>query len=299
MLRLIENINEANIGNTREKYADLYNGIRQKCSLLKTADDLTLKELCTLCWKATGIILQKMTPENFYEEFFKDYKTLGEFLLDYDDELSVETIIKLGKQDPKYVSSIEKLYNISGVTTAKEDELTFEDLVRWLYLELPSKRIEVDLTGVSDADIVGKNDNLSKKYNKTTIDKNALAKLSAELRKIYEGKPLHEAEEAVPEDKKTVTKNDITLGISNALNMLVQNIWATISDIKSIITSMKDDGIKIEQEENIEKILNLVIDDFTIDLGMVTRASSLLDSEKAALLMNQGTQKAEEVIAEE
>lgn len=304
MLKLISKINEANIGDTKEKYADLYKDIRQKCSLLKDADDLTLKELCTLFWKVTGTILQKITGENFYEQWFKDYKTLGEFILDYDDELSVETIIKLGKQDPKFVKALEKLYDLSGYTTAKEDELTFEDLVRWLYLEGPTKWAEVDLTGVSDEDIIGKSDSdKSRKYNKLQKDMDTLIAGSKALRKIYNGKYLkEETEDIVPTDitvKDEVKEEGASFGISNALSMLVQNIWGTISDIKSIIASIKDGNLKVESWESIEKILNSVIDDFTINVGMLTRASSLLDSDKAAELMDQGTQKAEEIISSE
>lgn len=302
MLKLIDKINEANLGNTKEKYADLYKGIREKCPLLKDADDLTLKELCRKCYLATGITLPNMTPENFYEQFFKDYKSLGDFILDYDDELSVETIIKLGKKDPKFVKSLEKLYNLSGYSTVEEDELTFEDLVRWLYIEGPSTPIKVDLTDVSDEDIIGKTDAASNKYNKTRIDADALAKGSKILKAIYKDKYLKEDKEEVepisnPDEKGNI--NNISFGISDALNGLVQNIWGIISDIKSIIASMKEGEVKVNEKEKIEKILNSVIDDFTIDLGMLTRASSLLDYDKSAELMNKGTEKAEEIISSE
>ena len=89
-------------------------------------------------------------------------------------------------------------------------------------------------------------------------------------------------------------------GCKEAINVLTKDFWDIISHIESIIATFKID-FNEKTKDDVLEILNGVIDDLTINLGMLSKVSSLIDAEETAKtieLMAKGEQKADKIINE-
>lgn len=76
------------------------------------------------------------------------------------------------------------------------------------------------------------------------------------------------------------------------LNSLISKEWDMINEYKSIIATLE-----LDKQEELIAILNSVVDEKTIQLGMLNKAVELLDDDSVEL-MQQGEDKAEEILAE-
>lgn len=103
-------------------------------------------------------------------------------------------------------------------------------------------------------------------------------------------------EEPAPEEPKIEEKDASTVSFAETLNSLTQNYWNNISFIKSIIITLKDQETSFNKEDVIN-ILNSLSDDATIGIGMLAKASEIID-DSTKKLMDIGTEKAEEIVSE-
>lgn len=76
------------------------------------------------------------------------------------------------------------------------------------------------------------------------------------------------------------------------INDLISREWELINEYKSIIATLE-----LDKQEELIAILNSVVDEKTIQLGMLNKAVELLDDDSVEL-MKQGEDKAEEILAE-
>lgn len=76
------------------------------------------------------------------------------------------------------------------------------------------------------------------------------------------------------------------------INDLISREWELINEYKSIIATLE-----LDNQEELITILNSVVDEKTIQLGMLNKAVELLD-DSSIDLMKQGEEKAEEILAE-
>lgn len=84
----------------------------------------------------------------------------------------------------------------------------------------------------------------------------------------------------------------------DVVNNLIQAAWNFISEVNAAIATIdydfKDETIKKETVE----LLNTIVDDSTINIGILHKVFELLNSEKANLLAS-GENKAEEILNNE
>ena len=80
------------------------------------------------------------------------------------------------------------------------------------------------------------------------------------------------------------------------INSLIKAEWEVISELNSVLATIKLSYSK-ENKEDIEKILNSILDDHTIDVGMLYKVYDLLGN-KTSDLLDAGAEKAEEIISE-
>lgn len=82
-----------------------------------------------------------------------------------------------------------------------------------------------------------------------------------------------------------------------AVNSLTQQAWDFISNINSVIATLELNYKEAAKEDVIE-ILNALITDSTINIGMLQKATNLMNIEKIDLL-DAGEDKAEKVLTKE
>ena len=92
-------------------------------------------------------------------------------------------------------------------------------------------------------------------------------------------------EEPVPEEVET---NAYKTLITN----LIQQEWNSIDDINTVIATLTG-----TEYEELSSILSSIVDEKTIQIGMLTKASELIDNSDTNL-MNIGLEKAEDIVSE-
>ncbi len=108
---------------------------------------------------------------------------------------------------------------------------------------------------------------------------------------------------AVPEEPIVVStdasdeinKEEVNNATYIMINELVQKEWEDINNVKSIIATLS-----AEENANLDviTILESAVDEKTVTVGMLTKASEIVNS-KQSDLMQQGIEKAEEAVGEE
>lgn len=83
---------------------------------------------------------------------------------------------------------------------------------------------------------------------------------------------------------------------TDLINSAIQKEWDFISSINSLIATFEFE-YKDDNKEDLASIFNQLVDDTTINIGMLHKAAELVSS-KQAELMDAGEQKAEEIISE-
>lgn len=78
------------------------------------------------------------------------------------------------------------------------------------------------------------------------------------------------------------------------INDTINSEWDSLNRVKSNIATLESEA---PEESDIKEILNTILTEKTIHIGMLTKALSLLDEETQDL-MDAGVEKAEEVISE-
>ena len=83
---------------------------------------------------------------------------------------------------------------------------------------------------------------------------------------------------------------------TDLINSAIQKEWDFISSINSLIATFEFE-YKGDNKEDLASIFNQLVDDTTINIGMLHKSAELVSS-KQAELMDAGEQKAEEIISE-
>lgn len=108
-------------------------------------------------------------------------------------------------------------------------------------------------------------------------------------------KPIQlEPEQELVEIEKPEDTQIIKNAYTSSLNDIVQKIWELISDINSVIATI-DYTHDCPDYENVCAILNGIVDDSTISIGMLTKVLTIIDT-KTGELLTAGEQKAEEIV---
>lgn len=108
---------------------------------------------------------------------------------------------------------------------------------------------------------------------------------------------IEEVEEVnIPEETELsdVPADIVNNAFTGQIRDLINTAWDFISSINSVIATL-DYEYKNDNKEQIESILDNVVSDLTVDIGMLNKASSMISQDQEELL-DQGAEKAEEII---
>lgn len=78
---------------------------------------------------------------------------------------------------------------------------------------------------------------------------------------------------------------------------LMQEAWDFISNVNSIIATL-DVNYKEDSKDDVIELLNAVVDDTTISIGVLQKITNMMNSKKVELL-DAGEVKAEEILTNE
>ena len=101
------------------------------------------------------------------------------------------------------------------------------------------------------------------------------------------------AEEPVAEP---VEEKVVTRALSDYVNGIIGSVWNLISDINGAIVTF-DEQFKKDEKSDVNEILNNIVTDLTIDIGMLNKVRELVDVEKEELI-DKGEEKAEDIVGE-
>lgn len=102
------------------------------------------------------------------------------------------------------------------------------------------------------------------------------------------------------ENSEPVENNDVNIDNSNEVvisnfNNLANQLWNTIDILKNNKAFIESETFTVNNKESINKLIEELIDDLTIDIGVVYKLIELANP-KLSLLINKGQNKASEKI---
>ena len=103
-----------------------------------------------------------------------------------------------------------------------------------------------------------------------------------------------EAELSEPIKVDPTPEEVVDNGYAGLINMAITNEWSNINSYKDMIANFTVDN----KFPEVVDILNQIIDDNTIIVGMLTKALEIIDGPQPQELMQQGIEKAENAIGD-
>ena len=141
---------------------------------------------------------------------------------------------------------------------------------------------EVDIPELSSEDLIKNNEESNLLQPDQNIENN----------EINDEKPAEE-DTSDPNAFYRASNDDKNSVVVNNLNGLVDNIWSSIDILKNAKSLMEIENLNIANQDSIQKLIEDLIDDLTIDIGVVYKLIELVNP-KLSLLINKGQNKASE-----
>lgn len=316
---ILKKLSEARTPNAN---ADLIKEIKEKDSRLASLRDTTIANIVKI-FKDDSF--EELTADNLIS-WFNESETLADFVFDYGESLFTYSICDFAEHDEKLLKAIKKLLQNYDIIDSEGHDLTTH-----YDPDEPRKSPKV-LTPLEMCSIVfdywtevgERHDNVdslppSELSDKSHKSPEKLAKVLKELRTVYytlresiteeessseeietpEVPEVSEmpAEPEIPEIPNEPSEQIQQTAFSEMLNSAIQEEWNFISSLNGIIATF-DFEYKEENKEDIINILNQLVDDTTINIGMLHKAAELV-STKTTELLDAGQEKAEDIISAE
>lgn len=272
----------------------------------------TLKKLIKICMQEEN--LSALTADEFINWVnYECEDTLAPLAFTYSELLDNEHIYNLLTGDPE----IEKIIFDIGKKYGYIDKEGYEKEVDLELGEKPTNKVKLTFRELLMAFLSEDFNNSLKElenayWNGSLIesliceseedaeeeifDDSELVMSDEEVTEINE--PFEENEpngtEEEPKEETDVNSEVESIAYSGMINQLIQNKWNMISEVKSIIATMES-SYEDANKENIQNILNNIVDDITINIGMLHKVITLFDNNSSNLLQS-GQEKAENII---
>lgn len=295
---------------SKNQNADLIKEIKEKEPKLAQLRDTTISNIITVYKKEQP---EKVTWELTADDiisWFNNSNNFADFVFYYAEELSTYSISDFAEHDTKLANAIRKVLRDDRIIndhdqdltlsydageTPRRKPLTVTEMCVILFNQLSESPVREfdDINTVDPKLLKDKSKFDIKKFMDNVAEvEDAYNKLNEDVEKEVNTEEVPEtasqAEEAKPEIVETV--------FSDMINNAIQEQWNIISTLNSIIATF-DFDYKGENREDILTILNQLVDDSTISVGMLHKISELV-STKVTELVTAGENKAENIISE-
>ncbi len=98
------------------------------------------------------------------------------------------------------------------------------------------------------------------------------------------------------ENTPEIDEEIVKTASEETINFLIQKSWDFISDVKSVIATL---AVNYEDElkDDVIEILNVVVDDATINIGVLQKVANMMNKRRLQLL-DTGEDKVEQILSE-
>ena len=144
----------------------------------------------------------------------------------------------------------------------------------------------------SEQDNVEQNDDSYSNFIDTSNDEGS--ENTNNVEPTMDTEPLENTEPTpiINDDNANDTNNEV---IVNNFNSLVNQLWGTIDQLKGTKVFIETETFLVNNKDSINSLIEDLIDDLTIDIGVVYKLIELANP-KVSLLINKGQNKASEKI---
>ena len=266
----------------------------------------TLKKLIKICMQEEN--LSALTADDFIN--WVNYEcegTLAPLAFTYSELLDNEHIYNLLTGDPE----IERIIFDMGKKYGYIDKEGYEKEVDLGLGEKPTNKVKLTfrelLMAFLNEDFNNSLKELENAYWNGTLIESLICETEEDVEEVAEEEIFDDSELAIsdkevaeinePFEKEEVADVNVeveSIADSGMINQLIQNKWNMISEIKSVIATMES-SYEDANKENIQNILNSIVDDITINIGMLHKVITLVDNNSSNLLQS-GQEKAEDII---
>lgn len=308
---------------TIDVYIPLFNEIRAKDSKFANLLNESMYKILLILSRDSGVNKHDITVDQ-YLDFINQWKSFGAFIFDYGEDLSAYAMWDIGKEDPKFVDAINSfgvkyhLIDKDGTDPLSEvhRKVPFQELCKTIlndnildkenhfvmddFIDTISE-IEDIYKGLGEALIEAKKDEESEEAPaeeaetteiKPDENPDVIPEDEIEIPGVEE--PAAEDEAKPLEDIKP--SEEVLMNNANKVDLLIpiQEIidvqWNNISTVKNLISEITE-TYEGENKEQAISILNQMLDDYTINVGMLHKVIQLTNP-----LIEAGETKAEEII---
>ena len=106
------------------------------------------------------------------------------------------------------------------------------------------------------------------------------------------------AEDVIDQSASEIPDYVVNNACQDLVNNLTQQIWTFISEVNSTVATIDYDFKDEDTKKEIIELLNSVVDDSTIIVGILHKVFELINKDKAELIAS-GESKAEEILSTE
>lgn len=302
---ILKKLSEAKV---KGQYSDLITEIKSKDSKLAELRDTTITNIIQIFKKDST---DELTADNVIS-WFNTSGTFGEFVFFYAEDISTYSISDFAEHEPKLANAIRAVLKKSGIIDDEDHDLTLASTYHNDPEKIPENSHKMTIlemcTCLFDTvtEVRDPNDSSKSIKSKETYLNN-IAEVEEEYNKLHEDVEEEKVEISQPEEVVEIPteeqpveepKEEISEAIfSDMINSAIQKQWEVIGNLNSIIATF-DYEYKAENKEDVLSILNQLVDDNTISVGMLYKASELI-STRMTSLVDAGQEKAEDIITEQ
>lgn len=296
---ILKKLSEAKV---KDKYADLISEIKQKDSKLNELRDTTIANIIQVFKKDTKDSKEELTADNIVS-WFNESETFGEFVFFYADDIFTYSISDFAEHEDKLANAIRAVLKSCNIIDDEDHDLSLIATYHNDPEKVPERTHKMTIQEMceflfnkKDQDFESNVAEVEEAYNKLT--ESVIDELKPEKEKTEEVTEEPTEETEVKEVETIESPVDVPETVfSDMINSAIQKEWEIISHFNSLIATF-DYDYKEANKDDILAVLNQLVDDSTINVGMLHKVSELVSS-KSSELVSTGQEKAEEIISAE
>lgn len=305
-------LDENKIVEGMDDFSELFSAIRATKPELNGVEDRVINNILTIYTRDMDISKKDVNPDEFVD-WFNLFDTFGEFIFDYRNELALKNLEDLGALDRKFLGAATVYAKKHGYVnddgrdiTNVENEvgkvLSPKELMRSIIDDAcrsSSREEKVNNEDHFDDDLFNEViDELNDLYYgnevKETLDETIdIGEVPPAIENNLENAPV---EEPTTELKLEQPSEEVIVSAHNdMIQSLINDCWSFITNANGVIATLEFNNEAIGDVESVKTLLNDVVDQTTINIGILHKVATMVDSNTAELIAT-GENKAEQKV---
>lgn len=299
-------LDENKIVEGMDEFSELFSAIRAAKPELNGVEDRVINNILTIYTRDVDISKKDVDPDEFVD-WFNLFDTFGEFIFDYRNELALKNLEDLGALDPQFLGAATeyaKKYgyvdndgrDIANVENEAGKVLSPKELMRSILDDAcrsssPEER-ENNEDHFDDELFNDTIDELSDIYHGSDIKEELEETIDVgEVPPAIENTPV--AEPAAELEPEQPSEEVIVSAHNDMIQSLINSCWSFITEANGVIATLEFNNAAVGDVESVKELLNDVVDQTTINIGILHKVATMVDSNTAELIAT-GENKAEQ-----